>query len=491
MERLIEDIKTNFRSEISKNDKKVIDLNNAKGQLYNLQNQGGLFEPSKAEKKKQKALEKKLKADIEKLETQIEEIKSNKIYENAFEWRFEFPEVLDNKGEFVGFDVVIGNPPYMRVRNVTKAFMLFLKDSYNVAENQFDLYHLFLEQSVRISNTNSFISLIIPNAFLANENCFKLRTFLLDNLHINKIVDSREDIFEDASVDTLMILLSKAKSNESVYGEVINEKVEIYHSIEPHSFRNLPNNNFAVTLDKNALVLLQKCLSKSYLLENLYDVTSGIKEYQIGKGTPPQTADIVKNKNFNSNSKIDAEYLPEVRGRNLNNYFVSWENEYIKYGKWIAEPRNPLFFKGKRLLVRQIPAKNRLVVSYTDKDFIVDQTAYIAKPKLDADSPYKIETSLGLLNSKLMFWLFTNMNNEFDLLFPKIKTKELKNLPIPKDPNPTQSTQIEELVNEIIALKKANSKADTSEQEGQIDALVYQLYGLTEEEIEIVEGAVK
>ena len=113
MERLIEEIKTNFRTEIAKNDKKVLDLSKAKGKLFSLQKQGGLFELSKTEKKKQKAEEKKLKAEIEKLSTLIEEIRSNKIYENAFEWRFEFPEVLNDKGDFVGFDVVIGNPPYV------------------------------------------------------------------------------------------------------------------------------------------------------------------------------------------------------------------------------------------------------------------------------------------------------------------------------------------------------------------------------------------
>ena len=114
MKALIADIKSDFRSEISSNDPKVKRLQKLNGQLFQLTNQGQLFELSKKEKA---AWEKKVKTLTEKtrkLETEIEEIKANKIYENAFEWRFEFPEVLNGEGDFVGFDVVIGNPPYIK-----------------------------------------------------------------------------------------------------------------------------------------------------------------------------------------------------------------------------------------------------------------------------------------------------------------------------------------------------------------------------------------
>jgi adenine-specific DNA-methyltransferase len=109
MERLINEIKTNFRSEISQNDPKVKRLRALNGELFTMTNQGQLFELSKKEKAEWNAKVTKITADTQKLETEIEEIKSNKIYENAFEWRFEFPEVLDDNGDFVGFDVVIGN----------------------------------------------------------------------------------------------------------------------------------------------------------------------------------------------------------------------------------------------------------------------------------------------------------------------------------------------------------------------------------------------
>ena len=116
MQKIIDTIKTDFRTEIGNNDPKQIRLSKLSGDLYNLLNQGKLFELDSKQKKSQKDKQIKLEADINKLAKEIEEIKSNAIYKNAFEWRFEFPEVLNNKGEFEGFDVVIANPPYVFAR---------------------------------------------------------------------------------------------------------------------------------------------------------------------------------------------------------------------------------------------------------------------------------------------------------------------------------------------------------------------------------------
>ncbi|NQZ78668.1 MAG: type II restriction endonuclease, partial [Ekhidna sp.] len=118
MERLIADIKSDFRSEISLNDPKAKRLRKLSGELFQLTNQGQLFEMSKKEKAAWNKKVKKLTEQTNKLEAEIEEIKANKIFENAFEWRFEFPEVLNDDGDFVGFDVVIGNPPYIYNRDL-------------------------------------------------------------------------------------------------------------------------------------------------------------------------------------------------------------------------------------------------------------------------------------------------------------------------------------------------------------------------------------
>jgi adenine-specific DNA-methyltransferase len=484
MERLIADIKSDFRSEISLNDPKVKKLRKLSGDLYQMTNQGQLFEMSKKEKADWNKKVQQLTEETKKIETEIEEIKANKIFENAFEWRFEFPEVLNDDGDFVGFDVVIGNPPYLRVRDESEQVRKYYFDNYKVSENQLDLYHLFVERTFEIANKRSVHSLIVPNAFLANQNNIRLRQFILDNFSIDRIIEVKDDVFEEASVEVLIYIFIKPKSS-TLSQYFIAHKGSFYfkNSFDSIAFYNTPNNNFTVTVDTLRQEIISKILSKSVKLSDLFNTISGIKEYQVGKGKPSQTDEQVKGKVFNATSKIDDTYLPELRGKNLFKYSFTWDNEYISYGIWLAEPRVPEFFEGDKILIRQIPAKESLIASYIKETFVVDQTAYIAKPKSGLD----ILFYLGILNSKLLFWYFQNINNEFDQLFPKIKVKEFNALPLPKIEYSNEA--ISGIVSSILNIKENDKKSDISQLEFQIDQLVYQLYDLTNEEIKIIENA--
>jgi very-short-patch-repair endonuclease len=165
MERLIEAIKSDFRSEITKNDPKIKKKNALAGELYNLTMQTGLFAESEAEKKKRTARIEKIEDELNKLETEIEEIKANKIFENAFEWRFEFPEVLNQEGDFVGFDVVIGNPPYgVKFENTEKDFFKNIFNEVHVRTPE--SYNYFVRQFSIISKKTALCCLIIPSSFL-------------------------------------------------------------------------------------------------------------------------------------------------------------------------------------------------------------------------------------------------------------------------------------------------------------------------------------
>ena len=118
LQKIIDGIKSDFRTEISKNDPKQVKLSKLGGDLYNMLNQGKLFDLDEKQKKIQKEKQIKLETEITNLSNEIDEIKNNAIYKSAFEWRFEFPEVLNNDGEFVGFDLVIGNPPYIQIQSM-------------------------------------------------------------------------------------------------------------------------------------------------------------------------------------------------------------------------------------------------------------------------------------------------------------------------------------------------------------------------------------
>ncbi|MBK8553464.1 MAG: hypothetical protein IPL53_21320 [Ignavibacteria bacterium] len=132
LEKIIRSLKNDIRTDISKKDPKLVKLNNIKSELDNLENQTGLFEQSKKEQKEQTAKKKKLEAELAKLNKEVDDIRSNAIYRNAFEWRFEFPEVLNGEGEYVGFDVVIGNPPYIQRKAEFVFFVLLTKINFKI-----------------------------------------------------------------------------------------------------------------------------------------------------------------------------------------------------------------------------------------------------------------------------------------------------------------------------------------------------------------------
>ncbi|WP_293079021.1 Eco57I restriction-modification methylase domain-containing protein [Okeania sp. SIO3B5] len=152
MEKLIQDIKGNFITTLQGTDpkkKKLINLEYEVDDLVN-NNQLSLFEETKAEKKAREKKIVQLNNQIDKLRVEIEEIESGKVYENALEWRFEFPEVLNDIGDFVGFDVVIGNPPYgVNFQNYEK---IFLKKNYSTTQYNYDSYTFFIPSFLEMSS---------------------------------------------------------------------------------------------------------------------------------------------------------------------------------------------------------------------------------------------------------------------------------------------------------------------------------------------------
>ena len=103
----------------------------------------------------------KLTEETKKIETEIEEVKANKIFENAFEWRFEFPEVLNDDGDFVGFDVVIGNPPYIGIEDITWDYRRFYETIYKTGTGRFDLYSLFIEKAMQVKQPSGVFTFIM------------------------------------------------------------------------------------------------------------------------------------------------------------------------------------------------------------------------------------------------------------------------------------------------------------------------------------------
>jgi len=205
LQQIIDRIKTDFRAEILNNDPKVIRLSKLSGDLYNLLNQTKLFDEDAKLKKVRKEKQQKLEADINKLAKEIEAIKTNAIYKNAFEWRFEFPEVLNNKGEFEGFDLIIGNPPYIK-EDVNKEAFNGLRN-LECYQGKMDIWYLFGDLGLKLLRPNCNLCYIATNNWVTNAGASNFRNIVINKSQIVNLTDfGAYMIFENASIQTMIML---------------------------------------------------------------------------------------------------------------------------------------------------------------------------------------------------------------------------------------------------------------------------------------------
>lgn len=519
MERLIADIKSDFRSEISTNDPKVLKLQKLKTELYQMTNQGQLFEMSKKENSDWNKKVAQLTQDTRKLEAEIEEIKANKIYENAFEWRFEFPEVLNDDGDFMGFDVVIGNPPYFQIQYSGFSNSDYFK-SYKVFERTGDIYSLFFEKSIEILRQNAVLSFITSNRFCNTNYGLSTREFL-SNFNLLALINfNNVDIFDEANVGTIIISLTKelSKENNKFMAIQLNE-LKLAQELGSSSL-NLKNNTNQkyfgkeqwVFGDNRILDLKYKIRSKSISLSQVDEIkinrgiTTGansifIISKEIGDtliSKDPKNAEIIKPvlkgaeikryevKDFNNyiiltKTGVDIESYPDIY-EYLNNSRKELETVYeAKKGmkKWFELRKCSYYdsFEDEKLIWTRLSSINSFAIS-TRKEYAIDSTSFATGKNL--------KYYCALLNSKLTFFYFKLGSVIWGSDGIKWFGEYFDSIPIVKLESEKMKPFID-LYDKIKLLKQQSSANDTADLEKQIDQLVYQLYELTEEEISIIE----
>ncbi|MDA3943103.1 MAG: Eco57I restriction-modification methylase domain-containing protein [Bacteroidetes bacterium] len=275
MERLIADIKSNFRTEITQNDPKAKRLYKLNGELFTLTNQQQLFEMTATEKAAWNKKVAKLTEEAKKLEAEIEAIKANKIFENAFEWRFEFPEVLNDEGDFVGFDVVIGNPPYIYNRDLDKMHRDFFKSKYHQAD---DLYVYFTYESKGIIRHGGYITLITPNTYFTLSSREKFRDFLLQE-NYQKYTYSGF-CFEDAYVETMIFEIGGSSDTKAKVEFVPNPNdYNVYESFKADSsiYQNNVYKRFFIPTNTNIEIHLSINQKLSEIIEKFSEPLTGKK----------------------------------------------------------------------------------------------------------------------------------------------------------------------------------------------------------------------
>ncbi|MDD5508033.1 MAG: N-6 DNA methylase [Bacteroidales bacterium] len=480
----------------------------------------------------------------------------------AFIWQDEFPEIFANGG----FDVVIGNPPYVDIKALPKEKVAYLTKTYYTANNRINLFSIFIERACNFLRKQGRFSFIVPSSLLTQDSYKLLRNELLRKSQINGIVRLPNESFGGTSgevkVDTIIITLTINPKITLPIEIIIYKGFDRINDITSYECDELQYIDQAVWLnDENYLFrinvndridnIIKKIETDSVKLESCAYFSLGLTPYDKYKGHSPEQ---INSRVFHSDHKKDETYKKLLAGNDVKRYYINWNGiEWISYGDWLGASREEKFFKDKRILVKQIIdwTDKRIWASLTTEELYNTQNAF----NLIAKEPYLTEYLLLIINSNLIsFYHRKKFLEEYKDRFQKILIKDckefpikmisqLEQLPFAQKANMMISLQnqlydfsdsfqrsilrrfqmdkltaklqawyhltftefIQELKKKEIkmtlkqeaeweayflqeATKAIEIKNAIEKTDKEIDRMVYNLYGLTEEEIKIVEG---
>lgn len=454
---LIESIKTNFRTSISRNAKEYKELSKLRGQLDKLLGSNeDLFGVKKKNKKDLEFEQRRLEMTINEQEKIIDEIKNNKIFENAFEWRFEFPEILNDDGEFLGFDVAIGNPPYISALDMNRNHVIkdYFKKKYPEAEGSYDIYVLFLRLGIDLSKSYGQYSWIIPNKFQIADYAKKTLNMLLQNGLKSSIDISVFQVFNGVGV--YPIILNGEKNSFSFY-----EKLTV--ASEEDINTNIFSKARDITAEKTFKDFGIKIMAGTTGFE-----AQVIKQYI--------TTDSNQGIKFTVSGNIDRYEYNNVGVRYMNS---KYDKAFIKKNKEVAESKWN-FWTRPKIVVAGMTKKIESV--YVEEPLGLGVGCY-GIYDFGGISPIAL---LAILNSKYLSYYLNIKFKDKHLAggYLAINKSTLEALPL-VDISLDFQKKLSFLVEQIFLLKRQNN--DTSRLEKEIDVIVYELYNLTTDEIETIE----
>ena len=350
----------------------------------------------------------------------------------AFDWKNAFKKVFV-KG---GFDVVIGNPPYVFARdNFSQEIKDYYSKKYVSAEYQINLYLLFIERTIHLLKNNANYGLIIPNAWLMVDSAKGLRNLILDKCSINQIINLAGYSFEGVNVETIIIIASKiSNKNASNTLSVLlssGKEFRFSHLRKQVDFEKNEGKEFKVFSDEISVDLTNKLKDKSEVLDKLVHIKAGLQAYEKNKGEPKQTAEDVKNRPYDFDYKFDENTYKYLEGKDVGRYFLNWSGQYLQYGKQLASPRTFNLFNGEKIIIREITGKfpKSILATYNNGLYLYNRSNIGIVKREETDISLKY--ILAILNSRLMSYYFLkNTAKSVRKMFPKIILNDLRKFPI-------------------------------------------------------------
>ncbi|GAA8671264.1 class I SAM-dependent DNA methyltransferase [Helicobacter pylori] len=397
----------------------------------------------------------------------LENLKNSK----TLEWRFEFPEVLDDEGDFLGFDCIIGNPPYIDYRKIDEKTKIFLSKFSSVYKKSKEgsIFVYFIERASQLITKHGEISFINPIAYLCKPTDHGIRDYIDKNLKITMLIDlSNIKIFESASTYTCINIFKRENKKNEILFQRFDDFTEL--SSNKDDFLKIPSVNIehiSIFLDPISRHIAERCKTQ---LGDFCKIFCGLSKTGF-------RSDVI-----NTNSEKSVYFL---ESSDIYRYYVNdFRKKFLKrIDNYFSQEKRRIFESQDIIFMTRMTNQIRCVV--------VPLGVYGGKVNILHDFRIDRFLILGVLNSKLMTYFYKKK------FFPThmqggafgFDTLSVETLPIPQITKSNQPTadKITDCAKAILALKEKDPKANTQELEKEIDALVYQLYNLTDEEIKIIE----
>ncbi|MGL2715680.1 Eco57I restriction-modification methylase domain-containing protein [Helicobacter pylori] len=408
---------------------------------------------------------------IRALRKKLDDALSGGEYHNAFEWCFEFPEVLDDEGDFLGFDCIIGNPPYIDYRKIDEKTKIFLSKFSSVYKKSKEgsIFVYFIERASQLIIKHGEISFINPIAYLCKPTDHGIRDYIDKNLKITMLIDlSNIKIFESASTYTCINIFKRENKENEILFQRFDDFTEL--SSNKDDFLKIPSVNIehiSIFLDPISRHIAERCKTQ---LGDFCKIFCSLSKTGF-------RSDVI-----NTNSEKSVYFL---ESSDIYRYYVN------DFGKKFLKRIDDYFSWEKRRIFESQDIIFMTRMTNQIRCVVVPLGVYGGKVNILHDFRIDRFLILGVLNSKLMTYFYKKK------FFPThmqggafgFDTLSVETLPFPQitEKNQELADKIIALVDKILKSKEKDPKANTQGLEKEIDALVYQLYHLTDEEIKIIE----
>jgi hypothetical protein len=427
---------------------------------------------------------------------------------NAFDWEAAFPETMGRGG----FDAVIGNPPYGAIFDTDEK--QYLKSHFESIVGKYDSYGFFIERGLSLLLDGGRLGYIIPHTWLTIVEAQTLRSLILSTARIERIVRLPSRVFADATVDTVLAFLERCCDAEIRESNTItallfardaelqalapdNASIHTYCQVDWSSAEACM---FTIDVSADEQGILDRLRANHPKLQEICDFSVGVQAYDTHTGQPRS---VIDSRAYHADQKRDETYRPELNGKDVSRYSYQWPGKrWISYGPWLAHPRHPRFFEGDRILVREITSAGQYAIeaTYVEDPFVNYKTILnVVLTDAAREKGYDTRFVVGILSSRLLSWFFPRASNKLvTKTFPRISILDMKRFPIRTidwdDPaDVARHDRMVALVQQMLEQHGRLAAAATPRDremiqrriamlDEQIDGLVYELYGLTEEE---------